>query len=62
MGTTISKKKKQNEEVQAVLTPEQKEKMKELAPRRGEGRGGAGGGRPGGPGGAGGGAKPEEKK
>jgi Spy/CpxP family protein refolding chaperone len=44
----------QNEEVTALLTPEQKEKMKELAPRRGEGRGG--GGRPGGD------AKPEEKK
>ena len=40
---------KQTEEVAAVLTPEQKEKMKELAPRRG-------GGRPGGD------AKPEEKK
>ena len=44
----------QTEEVNAVLTPEQKEKMKELAPRRGEGRGGQG--RPGGD------AKPEEKK
>jgi Spy/CpxP family protein refolding chaperone len=44
--------KAQNEEVQAVLTPEQKEKMKELRPPGGR----RGGDRPGG------GAKPEEKK
>lgn len=54
--------KAQMEEVAAVLTPEQKEKMKELAPqggRRGEGRGE---GRPGGEGKPGGDAKPGDKQ
>ena len=55
----------QNEEIQALLTPEQKEKYKDMAQRRGGDRP-RGEGRPGAPGGGGaapgGGAKPEEKK
>jgi Spy/CpxP family protein refolding chaperone len=55
----------QNEEIQALLTPEQKEKYKNLRPqggRRGEGRPGGPGGAPGGGAAPGSPAKPEEKK